>query len=394
MKILMVSSYLPYPLYSGGNVRLYNIIKNLSKIHEITLICEKRVNQGEEEIEEVRKICSKVITVDRGKQWSPANVLKSGFSTKSFLTTGHTHENFKQTIMDELVREPYDLIHVETFYVMQNLPPVSIPVVLVEHNIEYMVYEKYAKNAKAFIRPLLYADIFKMKREEENAWKKADRLVAVSNLERQLMKRADTVTVPNGVDTNVYLYRDVKDVPSEKRVLFIGDFKWMQNRDALETILKEIWPEVERRIGDLNINLKLWIVGRNLPSKFKDMTESPNVIFDEDNKDETKDIYAKSYILLAPLKVAGGTSYKILESMASGVAVVTTNLGISGIEAKSNVHVLAGDTYQMASMVIELLTDKSLYEKLTLNARRLIEENYDWVSIAKKLNEVYLSCTE
>src|SRR4051812_17649149 len=70
MKILLVSSYLPYPLHSGGQVRLYNLIKELSAKHEITLICEKRSHQTAEDISEMAKICKKVITVPRRKQWS------------------------------------------------------------------------------------------------------------------------------------------------------------------------------------------------------------------------------------------------------------------------------------------------------------------------------------
>jgi hypothetical protein len=125
MKILMVSSYLPFPLYSGGQIRLYNLLKNISNKHEITLICEKRSNQTADDIEEVKKICKRVITVERLKQWSFGNILKTGFSMDPFLIVGHTNEELRLAIRDELVRENYELIHVETFYVYQNLPKVS-----------------------------------------------------------------------------------------------------------------------------------------------------------------------------------------------------------------------------------------------------------------------------
>src|SRR6188472_94235 len=119
MKILVVSSYLPYPLHSGGHVRLYNLIKELSDKHEITLICEKRTHQTEADIKEVEKICKKVITVERKKQWSLENIAASAFSSQSFLVTGHTHSLMQEKIERELTNNPYDLIHVETFYVMQ-----------------------------------------------------------------------------------------------------------------------------------------------------------------------------------------------------------------------------------------------------------------------------------
>lgn len=395
MKILMVSSYLPFPLYSGGHIRLYNLLKNLSKDHDITLVCEKRDFQTDEDVAEVKKVCNKVITVARKKQWSVKNILKTGFSMDPFLIVGHTSEELKQAIRDELVRQNYDLIHVETFYVYQNLPKVSIPVVLVEHNIEYLVYERYAKLANPLLKPFFYADILKLKKKEQEAWKKADKLVAVSNTEKRLMKRADTAIVPNGVDTNNFKFRSFDQISDEKRVLFIGDFKWLQNKDALEFILKDIWPEVLNKIDDLgkNINLKLWVVGKNIPLNLKSLAKDESVIFDENNKDETSEIFKKSYILLAPLRVAGGTSYKILEAFASGVAVVTTNLGIEGLEAKNETQVLACENaFELADLVCNLVTDHSLYKRLTLNARKLVEDKYDWEIIAEKLNEVYMSC--
>ena len=94
-------------------------------MHEITLICEKRDYQTAQDIEEVEKFCKKVVTIQRKKQWSLINILKTGFSMNPFLIVGHTSEEMKQCIKDELVREKYDLIHVETFYVYQNLPKVQ-----------------------------------------------------------------------------------------------------------------------------------------------------------------------------------------------------------------------------------------------------------------------------
>src|SRR6185437_356403 len=136
MRILLVSSYLPYPLFSGGNVRLYNLIKRLSSRHQITLVCEKRAYQSQKDIEQLKKFCENVITVNRRKQWSVENIIKTGFSNSPFLITGHTSSAMQNIIEDQLRQKQFDLIHIETFYVAQNLPETDIPVVLVEHNIE------------------------------------------------------------------------------------------------------------------------------------------------------------------------------------------------------------------------------------------------------------------
>lgn len=395
MKILMVSSYLPFPLKSGGEIRLYNLLKHISQKHDITLICEERDYQTESDVEEVRKICKKVITVPRRKQWSTQNIIKTGFSMDPFLIVGHTSEEMKLAIRDELVRETYNLIHVETFYVYQNLPRVSIPVVLVEHNIEYLAYKRYADLASPLLKPIFYADVWKLKRKEEAAWMKVDKLVAVSNSERRLMKRADVSVVPNGVDLDNFTFRNSQDIPAEKRVLFIGDFKWFQNIDAAEMILKQIWPKITLKLTETKdrTDVKLWILGRNMPDRIKNLASGKNIIIDDNNKDDTSQIFRQVYVLLAPIRAGAGTSYKILEAMASGVGVVTTSLGLEGLEAKNNIHALASEHEdELANLVLGLIQDHSLYRKLTLNARKLIEEKYDWRIIAQKLDEIYMSC--
>ncbi len=392
MKILIVSSYLPYPLFSGGHVRLYNIIKELAKYHEIVLVCEKRSHQMKEDIAQVEKFCKEVIVVERKKQWSISNILKSGCSLYPFLITGHTQQVMQVKIKELLEKNTFDIIHVETFYVYQNLPKVTIPTVLVEHNIEYLVYKRFADNALFVLRPLLALDIAKMKYWEEKFWKSATRLVAVSEEEKMLMKRQDVAVVPNGVDIERFKIDDLrfKISKKEKRILFIGDFNWIQNSDAATWLLRDIWPKITLNSQFSTFNIKLWIVGRNIPNSIRNLTKDPNVIFDENAPEETSDIFKNADILLAPIRVGGGTSFKILEAMASGVAVVTTPLGHEGIQAKEGKEIIVGkDTNDFVKKIFSLLENKKEYEILVKSARQCIEKQYAWSTIVEKLEKVY-----
>lgn len=386
MKILIISSYLPYPLFSGGHIRLFNIIKELSKKHKITLVCEKRDYQTEEDVREVEKMCDKVISVERKKQWTAKNILSTGFSTYPFLLTGHKNNKMKKEIEQLLENETFDLIHVETFYIMQNLPETKIPIVLAEHNIEYLVYKRFSDKAPFVIKPMLNFDVWKIKMWEERFWKKAKEIVAVSKDEKDLMLRKDVKIIPNGVDLENFKYQisNIKSQMKEKRILFIGDFRWIQNRDSAEWILKEVWPLVKSKV-----DVKLWIVGRKIPDYIKKIGDE-SVIFDENAEENTSLIFNKAFLLLSPIRVGGGTSYKILEAMASGVPVITTSLGIQGIEAKDNESVLVAETKEdIAQKLINLMKDEKVFEKVSKNARKVIEEKYDWKKIVKSLEDVY-----
>ena len=116
-----------------------------------------------------------------------------------------------------------------------------------------------------------------------------------------------------------------------------------------------------------------------------------SIIFDENAPKETELIYQQADVLLAPIRVGGGTSFKILESMASGVPVVTTNLG-NAINARENSEIAVAETAQdFVVKIKKLLEDKNFYEIISRNGEKLIEEKYNWKIIARELDSVYES---
>jgi len=379
----LVSSYLPYPLIDGGKIRLYNLLKILSEKHEITLICEKRPNQNLNDVKEIEKVCKKLITVDRPKALSLKNVSKSLLTLNPLLTTTHDSVLMKNLIKKELNENSFNLIHVETFYVMQNVPKTNIPIILVEHNIEYQVYEKYAQNSSIITRSGLYYDIWKLKRREKQAWNRASKVIAVSPTEQKIIG-PKTELVPNGVDLKKFKVTK-RNNGNLKKVLFIGNFSWVQNRDSAVFIIRNIWPKIISK----NSNCRLWIVGKQIPDSIKKLGEK-TVIIDENAPNETELIFQEANVLLAPIRVGGGSNFKILEAMACGTPVITSSLGNEGIEASEGSEILiANNPEEYAKAVVGIINDNYLYEKISRNSRKFIEDNFDWNKIAIKLDSIY-----
>ncbi len=389
MKVLMLTPYLPYPLLTGGQTRSYNLIKRLSALgHEIILLSLVKSSKERAYLQELERFCKEVHVFDRSeKPWTLNNILRTGFSFYPFLVVRNWAKEEKTAILEMITKEKFDLIHAETFYVMPHIPETKIPILLVEQTIEHLVYQHFAGRFKIpFLKLLLYIDVWKLKYWELRYWKKAQKVVAMSEEDRKKMlsevSSLDVDIVPNGVDSK-YFGLKVASRSKEPVVLYLGNFTWLQNREAVEILVKKVWPKIKFKLP----NAKLWIIGKDARDFFNNLV-SKDVVVDE--VDDVRKVYQRAWVLVAPIYGGGGTRYKNFEAFASGLPVVTTSIGIRGTEATDGVEVIIRDNpLDIASSAVNLLTDKTLYKRISENARNMVKQKYDWDPIAQKLSNIY-----
>jgi glycosyltransferase involved in cell wall biosynthesis len=391
MKVLMLTPYFPYPLISGGQIRSYNLIKKLAKRHQITLFSFIRDDKEKKYIHHLQKFCSQVKVFKRRKAWSLLNILLAGLTPFPFLVAIYYSLALKKTISQELQKGHYDLIHAETFYVMPNLPKTQIPILLVEQTIEYLVYQNFVQSIKFLpLKPLLYFDVLKIKLWEKYFWRKAKSLATMSTedknfIKKMLKKDIRIEVVANGVD--IKHFKKTKQTETDQpTILFVGNFKWIPNLDAVNFLVTEIWPMIKMEVKDA----KLWIVGQNPTEQIKKLASLKKDILVDDSVTDIRDAFAKSDILLAPIRNGRGTKYKALEAIATNTPVVATPLGIEGIEVKDKIHVLiAKNAAGLAKKTVFLIRNKQYGQKLAQAARKLVAQKYNWEIIANKLDKLY-----
>ncbi len=390
MKVLMITPYLPFPLVSGGQIRTYNLLKNLSSKHEITLASFIRDSSEEKYLNELKPFCKKVILFKRRKAWSPLNILLSAVTPYPFLVSIYYGISVKKKIQKELEEQNYNLIHAETFYVMPNIPKTSVPILLVEQVIEYLVYQRFVESLPKFAvflkLPLMF-DVAKIRLWERTYWKKAKRLAAMSQEDKKFILNSDPSlevdVVANGVDID--FFAKTKRVKTKApTVLFVGNFKWLPNRDATKFLVEEIWPKIKSQIPEA----KLWIVGRNPPKDIVAYAKE-NIIVDADVED-IRTAYGSADVLLAPIRNGRGTKYKILEAMATKTPIVGTRLAIEGINITSGKEAyVASNAQELAEKTVRVLKNPKIGAELAQNAYFLVAGDYNWRKISGKLDEVY-----
>lgn len=393
MKILMLTPYLPYPDSSGGQIRTQNLLKHLSKRHEITLVSLVKNSQENENIRHLRKYCQKILTFQRSATpWTLKNILKTGFSLDPFLIVRNFAPGVREAVTKELETGDYDLVHAETFYVMPSIPKTNLPIILVDQTIEYLVYQHYVKEtAPWFLRPLLQIDVEKMKYSERFYWRRATQVVAVSEADKKEMLKLEpdihVEIVPNGVNLDLFRKKTDWDTPT-KAVLQISNFKWLQNVEAAHLLIEKVFPLVRQKVQ----GVKLWIVGQHVP---KDMLEikDPDILIKSVPEDDSKslvDAWQDASVFASTIKGPGGTRLKNLAAMASQLPIVSTKVGVEGLMVEDNKHVLIGNTpRKIADLIVKVIKSPSLGERLALTTRDHVEKIFDWKIMAQKLDSLY-----
>jgi glycosyltransferase involved in cell wall biosynthesis len=391
MKILMLVPYLPTITMSGGQTRWYNIIKHLAKKHDITLFSLIKDNSEKKFIPELLKYCKKVKVFTRPqKPWTIRNILFSVFGPFPLLVIRNQSLEERREIQEELNREKYDLIHAETFYVMPHLGKTSVPTILVEQTIWHDVYRHYVMHEVPLIlRPFYLQDVAKIKYWEKHYWGKADRLFAVSQEDKaamlELVPKKVVGIIPNGVDTKYYREKDVKKLQPPRILYGVTNFEWLQNQEATEILIKKVWPKIKTDFP----SAKIWIVGRKIPSWVKKEIKNGDVLVTE-NIPDARDAYKSATVMVAPIKGAGGTRLKILEAMAAGLPVVSTKVGVAGLDLEDGKNVLVADKpEEIARKALILLKDKEFAKKIGDAARLHVEKYFDWKSIVKLHDPIY-----
>jgi polysaccharide biosynthesis protein PslH len=388
MNILFVSAILPYPLISGGQIRIYNLLKELAKEHTISLFSFIR-HEDERKYARELDFLRDVTMINRGWGLQLKYILPSLFGDTPLLLSTYENSEMKTAISQALQSRTFDLIHIEPFYVYPSIPDVSIPVVVSEHNVEYEVYTSYARKVRyPVVRHIQLHDADKLRKSEATILKKASAVTAVSDDDAGKLKflsgKSNVTVVPNGVDTQYFAFEKKTFKKKKLSFVFIGNFRWMPNIDVLHTLLDDVWPVLHGRFPQSDLH----IVGANIPEWAKNLTQK-NVVIDGVIPD-IRDAYRKADALIAPLSIAGGTKFKILEAFACGCPVITTHEGIAGIGGNVEKCVTIATTpNDFVEAVGDMIENEHMWQAKCSDARSLVETHYGWSAIAHTLSLVW-----
>lgn len=385
MNILFFSYDIPYPLTSGGKIRSFNLLKQLSKKHDVTLFCFYRTKEQLKELKHVSFLAD-IYPIKRRELESPFNLFYALFFP--FPAALYFNPSIKKRLHDIVEKKNINAIHFESFYTSMYLDPsCNIPQILGTENIEWHVYQQYVLQQPAFVRQLLSLEIARIKRFEVQSWKKSTACLAVSENDRKEIRRngVECDVVPNGIEP---VSIDVNSTFGPTiNFLFVGSLKYIQNKDALNWLVSSIWPPIREMAQRHNKNAILTVVGPETKS-FTSPDSSLHIIGEVA---DIRKIYQDADILLAPIRAGGGTKFKILEAASFGIPIITTPGGIEGIEGLEDKKeiMVANSIAGFVDSADYLLSHEREAFAMAEKAKTTIELRYSWDTIGGHLRNFY-----
>ena len=309
MSKILVLSYLPiYPANDGGRARIHELAANLSKEHEVAVVCPRLSEQ-------------------------PPGPLP--YRLHDIGGVGARRQLFDPSFLIRLLRlvdeERPDLLLLE--YIWQGFHATvvhalkGVSVVLDAFDVVTVRFQR----ARHPLWPVISL-------YERAMLKLAKRVFAISEVDRRefLKLGADPrrlSVVPGGIDVSTFRpdesarwrVREKLGIgEAEPLLLFFGQLTYAPNTDALRILCSEVIPR-------LDPSFRLLVVGRGPVAELRRRYRSPQIMFLGPVESIADHINAADAVV-APIRHGSGTRRKVLETIACGVPVVTTSIGAEGFD--------------------------------------------------------------
>lgn len=393
MKLLFLTPQLPYPPQQGTAIRNWGLIKHLAARHSITLL--SFAETGQTVAPELREACARVFTAPAPTR-TRVQRLRTLASPHADLARRLWSPDFAQQLSTLLRDTTFDAIQIEGLEMatyLSLLRPSSAVIVYDAHNAEFIIQRRALLNdlrQPARWPAALYSAVQVPRlRAFERAVCNAARAVSCVSAEdaaalQELVPALSPAVIPNGITVDEYTA--IHRLPSAvRRLVFTGKMDYRPNVDAVLWFADEIWPRI--RAGQPDVEFV--VVGQK-PTEAVRALHGRNGIHITGWVDDARPPIAEAAVYIAPLRMGGGTRFKLLEAMALARPIVSTRLGAEGFAVTPGREMLLADAPQdFAEAVLSVLNDSARAEALGQAGLRFVRGGYDWSAIVPKLEALY-----
>ena len=399
MRVLVLTQVVPSPGDAGPKIKTYYALKTLAQEHDIEVISFTRSDVEVAAAHDLESWCDRVtaIPLQRQRALEPYYAARGWLSLRPFLVQRDARRTFARAVRERLSHGDIDVLHADQLSMANYLYLARgnrTLTVFDAHNAVWQLVRSFGpRQPTPWRRAGAQVEWRLLRRFETRMARESHLTLAVSADDARALTGEsetdiNTVVVPIGIEA-------LKRVPVQvrrdaTRVLSVATMHYPPNAEAIRWLRDAIWPIV--RAADPAVAVD--IVGARPPEDLGVWAERDPRVAVHGFVSEVRPLYEDAAMFVVPLRAGSGIRVKILEAMAMGVPVVSTSVGIDGLDVTPNEHLLvADDAASFANAILELRRSFERRQRLAAAARQHVVARYDWRACNRPLLMAYRDLT-
>jgi glycosyltransferase involved in cell wall biosynthesis len=313
------------------------------------------------------------------------------FSSESYNISRFKSNEFEKRLIWLINETKYDAIVFESLFTSPYIQVVRHlfhgPIILRSHNVEFNIWKNLSKNE---LNPLkkYYLKILakRLKKYELKAISKFDLVASISKTDILEFEK-NNITIPMihlpfGIDMKKYDFQINENY--KVKIYHIGSMNWIPHQEAF----RWFFDSVNNELNVIKDQLEIHLAGTGMP-KWMVSKSNENTFILEGFQDGFH-FSADKDIMIVPSFSGSGIRIKIIEAMALGKTILTTNNGAMGIDCTHGLNIfISDDPKEWGSIINNLVTNSTKRLEVGRQARTFCEANHDYINNAKLLsNEI------
>lgn len=387
-RILILTNRVPYPLHDGGALAMDAMIRGYHDAGwqvQVLAMNTTRHPVAPEKLTQLYPQIEGFHTMSIDNRVRPAALLKNLLLSREPEHAGRFRSDAFAERLQALLKDfQPEAVQLESPFLAAYIPVIRATgarLIYRAHNIESQIWQRLAAEARGPKRAYLRNLARRMAAFEQQLWEAADLILPITKADAQQMCaqgiRKPVVVAPFGIDARQTPFAFP---PLPLKAYHIGAMDWLPNREAVQWFLKDAWPLILQRTPQLSFHF----AGRAMPDVFREALP-PQASCAGEVADAGAFI-ADKHVLIVPLRSGSGIRVKTLEGMAAGKLVVSTDVGMQGIEAAAGVHFLRANTAEEFAQQLQWAsTHPEAAGGIAAAARAMVEKHYDAHEIIQRL---------
>jgi sugar transferase (PEP-CTERM/EpsH1 system associated) len=382
MKLVVLTSRIPYPLEKGDKLRIFHQIKHLAKSHEICLIC---LNESSDDIDTsvLKELVTELHIVPLAKWKIPFRLFFAIFHNLPFQVEYFLERKNKKKI--EAIIQDFNPNHI--YCQLIRTSEYVKDLFQFDKTLDYMdafsaAAMRRAKTEKGFRKLFWKIENERVKKYERSIYDYFNQHSIITEQDRNLLaipSNKKISIVPNGVDTG---YFENSHISKKHDIVFAGNMNYPPNIAAAIFLVEEILPKLRSQFP----NVTVLIAGANPSAEVLNLASDSVTVSGWMN--DIREAYCESRVFVAPMFIGAGMQNKILEAMSSEIPVITTTLAAEAFKEKDLSKVIeANSSFEFAKAIQYYLLNEGAQVSDGKKNRIYVEEKYSWKISNLKLEQ-------